>query len=394
MDIFWNRHTKGFLLKLLQCFPVKRNRILCFSWGGQQYSDNPKAITNELLKNKVQNDWEIIYAFYNPQDFITQLPDGIGSVSIGSFRYFYLLATSHIVISNTRIDRFLWPFKKRNDQLYIQTMHGGHGLKRIELDVKESLSNDYVDSIYAESQRTDLMISDSTFFTRLIRSAFAYPDGEVLEVGLPRNDIFFIPETEKLDLRKKVLAKLGFHENKCNTINTIIYCPTFRNNHRRDVYGFNVDKVLSAFERRFGGEWYVLVSSHPNMKSYYQQLYDFNHPRLVDVGNYPDLQELLVISDVAITDYSSAGFEFTLSNKPVFILARDCSDYDRGFYFRMPELPFPFADNDDQLCENILNFNYDVYRAKLQKFNEQVVGLKETGRASKIVAEWIISHSK
>lgn len=395
LRIIWNRKTRFLILFLLKFFPINRNRVIALCWGGKNYNCNPRAITDELIRRQScfkQNDKLVIfYAFEDVDEYKSILPVEIVPVQIGSLYYFYLLATSHFIISNTRIGGgVLWPFPKKKKQYYIQTMHGGHGMKRQELEVKDSLSEEYIKVLFDDAKRTDLMISDSTFWTKLARTVFAYPKGEILECGLPRNDLFFISEKEKQELKKEYLCKLEIGYELNVPINTLVYCPTFRNNGRRDVYGFDTDKIIFELENRFGGIWYILVSSHPNMRDYYHEIYDFSHPRMVDIGTFPDLQPFLIFSDAAITDYSSAGFEFTLTGKPLFLHVKDLQDYDRGVYFDMHKLPFPFSDNDGQLCMNIRTFDKKEYHYQLESFNREIIGLKERGESSRKVVDWIL----
>lgn len=375
--IIWNTHTRGTVLTLLQHLPIKKGRIICICWGGAKYTCNPKAITDEILRQKatgrLTKDIEIWYAFQNPSLWRKEVPDEINVTELGSLEYFKLLATSQFIVSNIRLVGLNWPFPKRKGQYYIQTMHGGHGIKRVELDVKDELPDEYIVQAIEDTKRTDLMLSDSDYWTHVYRTAFDY-HGEVLEKGLPRNDVFFSE-----DIRQK----------EADSNKYLIYTPTFRANGRRDVYGFDVDKIISALEKRFGGIWHIWVSSHPNMKDYYREIYDFSHPRLIDMGQYPDLQELLVKADALITDYSSAEMDFSLTGRPVFQLIRDSKDYDRGTYLEPRSLPFPYSENDDELCDNILNFDEERYTSELKKFNSTVIGLKETGHAAESVVSWI-----
>lgn len=380
--LVWNRHTRDVVLSILDVLPVMYNRILCLCWNGNKYSCNPKAVTDEILLRKLNGEKlpEVWYAFTDPKQFNYEIPEGIQSVKLGSLKCYFLLATSRFILSNTRIGVDQWPFRKKKRQYYIQTMHGGHGLKRQELEVSDSLSEEYIQMLHRDSLRIDLMISDSAFWTKLARTIFAYPKGEILECGLPRNDIFF-------DEKLKEKMEDPNRDNK----RYLIYCPTFRSNGETSVYGFDVDRVVGVLEKRFGGEWYIRVHCHPNMLNIFHEIYDFSHPRMIDVAN-EELQSLLVTSDAAITDYSSAGFEFALTNRPVFLLAKDVKEYDRGMYFSPRELPFPFAESDDELCACIENFDNDKYLADLKKFNEDVIGLKETGMAASAVVGWIVKR--
>ncbi len=359
------------------------------SWNGAQYNCNPRAIAEAIARDtKALESFEPNYAFVNPDKF-PDVPAQIHKVEIGSLEYYYLLATSQFIVSNIRFAGIYFPYKK-NSQAYIQTMHGGHGIKRVEFDAE--LSADYVKSALEDTRRTDMMPSDSRYWTNIYRTAYRYT-GEVLEVGLPRNDIFFAPNYIKDDLRQQVFETVGLDDENSN-IRLLIYTPTFRGNGRRDVYGFNVDNVIQALETRFGGQWHVLISSHPNMRSYYRDIYDFSHPQTHDVGTYPDLQELLVVSDVLITDYSSAEMDFSLTKRPIFQLIRDLADYDRGTYISPVDLPFPYAENDAELVQNILSFDEKKYLSDLEAFNRDIIGLNETGHASEAVIRWMLEKMK
>lgn len=396
-SLIWNKYTRSLVLWILvHLLPIKHNRVICICWGGTKYNCNPRAITDRMLKEGLvdkskKNSVEVIYAFINPSQFAKEFPKEFIAVEIGGLRYFYYLATANFIISNTRLGGSInWPFKKKKGQYYIQTMHGGHGMKKQELEVCDTLSEDYIKTLYEDASRIDLMISDSMFWTEKARTIFAYPEGEILEVGLPRNDIFFTTDAVKMQMKKDICSNHGI--NYIPNTKFLVYCPTFRNNGRKDVYGFCVDETIKALETRFGGSWYILVSSHPNMLSFYQDIYDFSHPRMIDVGK-DDLQPILVASDAAITDYSSAGFEFALSGNPCFLLCRDLGDYDRGVYFDMKTLPFPYAETEEELVQNIMNFDNDQYNKELEIFNNEIIGLNETGHAAEAVVDWMVTKS-
>lgn len=349
---------------------------MCVCWSGTQYNCNPRAIVETMaemgLTEGPSKQFNVYFAFSEPNKFKSELPKGVHAVVLGSCEYYKLISTSQFIISNTHIGgESIWPMSKRKGQIYIQTLHGGHGIKKVEHDA--DLPDFYVKIINEDSSRINLMLSDSVYMSNELRSAFKY-SGEVLECGLPRNDIFYKQQSTALNEKRY-----------------LIYAPTFRNNGRKDVYGFDVDRIIQAFETRFGGEWYIRVSSHPNMRTYYHEIYDFSHPRLIDIGGQ-DLQQFLPVSDALITDYSSAEMDFSLTGRPVFQLCRDRNDYDRGFYINPEDLPFPYAENDDELERNVLNFDEQKYKAELDVFNRDVIGLKETGHASEAVVQWMLNH--
>ena len=375
IDLIWNSKSREIVVAFLRTFmPIRKGRVLCVCWSGRKYGCNPKSISDYIINS--QNDrFEIAYAFFNPISFADKLPGKIKSIEIGQLYYYYWLATSQFIISNTRFSGSFFPYKKEGQQ-YIFTGHGGNGIKKIEFDT-DSLPKSYMQMALEDSSRIDLFLSGSAFRSRVIRSAYRY-SGEILEQGTPRNDAYI------------QAIKDQARENNSRNKHYLIYTPTFRGNGRRDVYGFDVDRIIAALETRFGGEWYIRISSHPNMSSYYQEIYDFSHPRIIDVGKL-ELQPLLASSDALITDYSSAEMDFSLTKRPIFQLCKDRADYDRGFYINPESLPFPYAETDDQLVTNILNFDNEKYLSELEQFNREVIGLNETGHASEAVVEWMIN---
>lgn len=361
-------------LLLMRLLPLHKGRVIFLCWNGQSYGCNPKAIADTIVNNpSLASRFDVWFAFCSPKDFSNCVPEHIRIVELGSFEYYILLFTSNFIVSNIHCSGDFFPYKKRG-QIYIFTGHGASGIKKIEHDAL-SLDKEFLKYADVDVKRIDLFLSCSCFRSGIIRSAYQY-NGEILETGAPRNDVFF----------KSEFAKSA--ESACKKY--LIYTPTFRNNGRKDVYGFDVDKVISALESRFGGEWYIRVSSHPNMRGYYHEVYDFSHPRLIDVGN-EDLQPLLLTSDALITDYSSAEMDFSLTGRPIFQLCKDCQDYDRGFYLNPETLPFPYAETEEQLVQNILSFDADKFAKDLEAFNRDVIGLHETGHAAEAVVEWMIN---
>jgi len=364
-------------LNALRVLPLHKGRVMCLCWKGGGYGCNLKSISDAIAFNSCWTEvFDVWYAFKDPNRFRKQLPKSVNAVEIGTLEYYHLLATSQFVISNIHCAGEFFPYK-RPGQIYIFTGHGSSGIKTIEFDT-DSLSEEYMQMASEDTSRMDLFLSCSSFRSKVIRSAYRYR-GEILEKGTPRNDCYI-----------RSLSTAGREAVGTSQKRYLVYTPTFRGNGRRDVYGFDVDRVVAALETRFGGEWYVRISSHPNMRDYYREIYDFSHPRLIDVGN-EDLQPLLFTSDALITDYSSAEMDFCMTERPVFQLCKDRKDYDRGFYINPEDLPFPYAETDEQLIKNILRFDEVKYLSDLEKFNTEVIGLHETGYAAEAVVEWMLS---
>lgn len=358
-------------------FPIKKNRIVLSSFYGKGYGDNPKYIAEQLYE--MDNSLDLIWVVESSEK-IASLPNYIKPCVRGSMQYYYYMNTAKVWVDNCR-SHFL---NKKRKQKYLQTWHG-FALKRIEKDVEDSLSQQYVRTAVHDSDMIDAIVSDSRHMTNIYKKSFWY-NGRVYEWGAPRNDILITSHKNGI-IRKKVCEIYGL-SNECKFV---IYAPTFRSNRSLDYYKMDFSRVINACERKFGGEFVVLVRLHPNIadKSYELGL---NGSTAIDASGYPDIQELLAVSDVAISDYSSIMFDFATTNKPCFQFSTDIEDYlkDRNFYFQLDKLPFPLAKSNDELEQIILNFNQYNYAEEISKFFSEVKMVRD-GDASKKSAELILS---
>lgn len=357
--------------------PVKKNRVVLCSYYGRGYSDNPKAIAQALLERDAQA--ELIW-LVKDQAEAASLPAGITPCPYDSPRRVWALATARVWVDNCRkYDRF-----KKKKQFYLQTWHG-FPLKRIEKDALENLPPDFERGARKDSRHTDLLLSNSSFTTKVLRRCFWY-DGEIAEYGTPRNDVFFAPQPQT---RQKVLDCFGLSRER----KLVLYAPTFRADHSVDAYRLEARGLLEACRSRFGGQWSLLARLHPNVASQSGSLFAYDGEQVLDATLYPDMQELLCACDLLVTDYSSCMFDFALSGKPCLRFALDIEAYrqDRGFYFPLDEVPFPLADSNEALQKAVMNFDQAAYEARWQDF-ARANGFREDGYASQRCAQWILDR--
>jgi CDP-glycerol glycerophosphotransferase len=348
------------MVYIFNCLPIKNNKIFLFSYYGSQYGCNPKYITEYILNNYPKGKFDVVWAFNNLDDksYLT----GFRKVKVMSLRYFYELCTSKVIITNFRTTDL---FIKRKKQYYIQTWHSSLRLKHIEKDAKESLPQQYIQMAKKDSLKCDLLLSGCEYSTRIFKRAFWY-GGEIFEHGSPRNDILF---HENYSLRKKVCNQLNIDTRK----KIILYAPTFRKGNNLDAYDLDYGNVLTKTANRFGGEWIILVKLHPHLLSKSGQI-SFGE-KVLDVTSYDDIQELLSVADVLITDYSSLMFDYSITKRPCFLYVPDLKEYvqnDRSLYFDIKELPFISANSNQELQVQIEEFNEKQYNTDLSDFLDHI----------------------
>lgn len=115
--------------------------------------------------------------------------------------------------------------------------------------------------------------------------------------------------------------------------------------------------MVRTLEERFGGTWKVLLRHHFHNRKAGAKVR--GNEFLINATGYVDMQELLVASDIGISDYSSWVCDIVLMKKPVFLYTADLDEYnnERGLYYPLETTPFPIAINNDELTRNILEFD-------------------------------------
>lgn len=361
---------------LFRIIPIDKKKIVIQCFKGMGYIDSLKYIHEQFLNENL----DVNCVWLTKVQYIEQFPDSIKLVPYNSIRAIYELATAKIWIDNCRKESNV---RKRKKQFYIETWHNGISLKRVEKSVEHNLSEEYVKSAKNDSTLVNAFISNSDFATKRYKKDFWY-NGRIIESGLPRNDLFFKDETVKRKIKNRICDYFNIQQDT----KILLYAPTFRRNFDTDIYLKDLSSVIQELKKRFGGEWIALVHLHPNV-AYKSKEIKYNDT-YINSNDYYDFQELILCSDVLLTDYSSTMFEFSFNFKPVFLFMSDLETYinDRNFEIELAKLPYPIANNLNELTEKIAEFNEEKYCLELSVFLKSL-GLKERGEASQMIVNEI-----
>ena len=235
-------------------------------------------------------------------------------------------------------------------------------------------------------QSVDLLLSNSDFETEVFQTAY-WKDVPSVRVGHARNDIFFLKDEEKIaKIRKKVCRFLDIDENR----QIFLFAPTHRDDVDENYEALDYALLKKALEERFGGKWQIVIRLHNRLKKESRMWLNDLPSYVSDATLYEDMQELLLVTDVGVTDYSSWIFDYVLSRKPGFIIELGLEDFkeSRGFYYPIETTPFPIAKDSKELAECIRTFDESKYLKDVDRFLEER-GCMEDGQASKRIAEKI-----
>ncbi|MFE7564966.1 CDP-glycerol glycerophosphotransferase family protein [Kitasatospora sp. NPDC057500] len=298
--------------------PLRDTVLYNVALGGL-YADSPRAIHEELVRRGLP-----LEHLWGTDDLQADLPQSAGAVRLWSPEWFEALATAKYVVTSAHLPDF---FVRRPGQIVLQTWHGSP-LKQLGHDFEKVWFTDahYLKGLVKEVPNWSILLAGSTWAAPVLRRAFDFK-GEILESGLPRNDVFFSPDKEKT--AERVRERLGLPEGK----KVVLYAPTWREDRRRHYGGYqlNLQLDLAAAQAALGEDQVLLVRRHANVR---EQIAEAGNGYVWDVSSYPDMAELLLVADVLVTDYAASTFDFAATGKPILFFTYDLAHYRdnlRGF---------------------------------------------------------------
>jgi CDP-glycerol glycerophosphotransferase len=329
-----------FMLRTLQRLPADDNLVVFESGVGRQYADSPRYVYEELVarKSPLRKVWAYNGKIHHRDDRTRVVPRLSPS-------YFWSLGRARYWVNNQNFPHYV---HRRPDGVYVQTWHGTP-LKRMLHDLDTIVGRDegYINRVTTAAEQWSLLASPSPWATDRLRSAFRY-QGPVVEVGYPRNDIFF--RDDQADIGASVRRRLGIPADKT----VVLYAPTFRDDQASGSsrFEFRLPLDLDTMHSSLGDDVVFLIRQHGLVRSRVD-IPEGLATSVKDVSSYPEIQELFLASDVLVTDYSSVFFDFACLRRPVIFYAYDLESYRdelRGFYLDYEtELPGPIVTTEKEL---------------------------------------------
>lgn len=322
-------------------FKTDPDLVLFISYGGQKYDDSPRAVYEYLQKHPISSSQRLIWAFTDPNEF----PQITSKVKVDTLRYYIMALRAGFWITNSSASRGLNFKKKRTKNILFQ--HGLTGIKKIGVDIQQPEKafkigfNEQFDAIFVEGKKE----------IPLLTHAWQKGPSIFHLTGLPRNDDLAVVSNNEIEAIK---TRLGIPLTK----KVIMYAPTFREFSRsedgRNALGIPID--FSKWEAALGQEFVLLITAHYEVSKLLDELPDNDF--IINAFKYPVLNDLIKVSDILISDYSSIVFDYSIMERPIFCYGYDYDDYlvERGLgqLFSHGVLR-----TEDELLSAIKSINYD-----------------------------------
>lgn len=333
--------------------------ILFVSYGGKRFDDSPKCLYEAMLRDPRFEGCRLVWAFQSPDSHT--LPRG-EKVKIDTPRYFHTLMRAGIWITNSSMTRGL--YVRGTHTFSVNTWHGTP-IKRIEHESKTARN-----FLAHKTIHDDVRLCQGTYERDIFLRVFDSSEHDYHLTGLPCNDRLATPLTEA---QKQALSqRLGLPTDK----KVILYAPTYRDDERDSMGTIHATLHLTPpkWQEALGDEYILLVRLHYEVAEA-QPLPPSDIIR--DVSDYPDINDLILLSDLLVSDYSSIFFDYAITGKPMLCYTYDYDHYEamRGLYFdiRSALCMTGRSDTEDQLIHEILTMDVAEKCAITRRFREQYV---------------------
>lgn len=326
--------------------------ILFSSFAGKKYNDSPKVLFEQMREDPRFKGYRMVWAFVEPEKFDIK---GAEKIKIDTWTYFKTALKAGIWVCSVNIERGL-SFKPKRT-VYINTWHGA-GTKKIGNACNGR--KDY------DLSSVDMMLVQSEFEKEIFLRDFQAREDAILKIGFPRNDeLFHITGDKRKELRKQFNIPDGKK--------VILYAPTWRDSKDGGLsYTVEPPIDIDKWRKHFEDEYVMLFRMHTFTTKFNMVYDDFAR----DTTNYDNLNHILAITDVLITDYSTIVYDSAVAGIPFICFGFDYETYrdERGFYFDLNEVyPGGVLHSEDEVMERIEQLAKDGFGKDYQAFRDKYI---------------------
>ena len=359
--------------------PLDESAVYLSTYAGSTATDSQLAIHEHLRRTRPD-----LTLYWGVADHASRVPEGGIPVVLQSPEWYRVIGTAKYLVQNIDFDRW---WRKREGQRFLQTFHGypakSMGLRMWRAKMFSPLRCE------AELDRTtagwDLILTPTPEMDRYYREEYAY-DGPIHSEGYPRDDALVLPSAAEDRERTRNLLGIGSHQK------VVLYAPTWRDhlalNYRSAKMVEHLDVVAAS--EALGDEYVILLRGHRfNSKGSERSE---RTARIIDVTDYPEINDLILASDAAVLDYSSLRFDFALTGRPMVFLVPDLSDYTggiRGFLYDYADTaPGPMLDTAEEVVAALSDLDRleAEHRDQIAAFNAKYQYTQD-GKATERVVE-------
>jgi teichoic acid ribitol-phosphate primase len=329
-------------------------RVVLATAHAEHIGGNLAAIREKLHSG--HPDIEVVILAHRPgRGLRTKLVAAMQAVAAG-----YQLGRARLFV----VDDYFFPIyaiRPRRGTTIVQTWHASGAFKKMGYSLagkQFGADASLLRRVRIHSNYDVCLISSMHVLPHYVDAFRLPPDRFTSRVGVPRTDVLLAPDADAR--ATAVRERHGIAAGR----RVVLYAPTFRGDRITDARTTR-DLDLRVLHAALGDDHVLLLRLHPFVRSAVEpdsQLDGF----VVDVSDHSDVNELLLCSDVLVTDYSSIIYDFSLLGRPMVFFTPDRAAYERerGFYFDYDEVPGPIFDTTPPLATYLRDAEFDVARVE------------------------------
>ena len=367
--------------------------ILYDSYFGRGMICNPYALFLELINNEDFKDYTHVWVIedrYGNEPIMKQFQNhkNVFAIARHSDDHLRYLASAKYIITNVSLPFY---YCKKEGQVYINTWHGTP-IKSLGFDMPDAPIT--ISNVLRNFLSTDYIVSANPFLTSVFLDKYKLDglyEGTIIEEGYPRNDRLFHADKEVVISN---LQKYGIDIDSKKEI--ILYAPTWKGsdyNHPEIDVNEYIDFKRTIESMIDTDKYQILLKPHQVV---YKELKKSGRMSDSLIPAFIDTNELLAITDILISDYSSIFYDYLATDKPVIFYIPDLEDYKnyRGLYIEPEELPGPCLTNLSDIGK-VIN-NLDIYMNKYRPSYEKAKDFacpKDDGNVAKRIID-VVFYNK
>jgi len=341
--------------------PMQNNKILMFTTARGRLGGNLLAIKNYIERNGL--DFELTaFTSVNMPDLKTVAGE---------------MAQSRFILVDD-YEPMVYTIKLRAGQELVQVWHAMGAFKKFGYSRSTANKASLTHKNYTKA------IVSSAEIAGVYAEAFGIDESRVFPVGVPRTDLLFDKE-----YKEKTIARLYEKQPLLKNKKICLFAPTFRGSNVNDGYYPEEFFDAAEFAAALPADWAVIIKYHPFIKNA-PDIPTGVKNRVFDFSDEREINDILFITDVLVTDYSSVIFENAVLDNALVLYAPDLDDYtgDRGFYYAYDAYACgAVVRNKSSLAQAVLDADSSCSEA--QAFKRRFVSMCD-GNSCKRFAEEIL----
>ncbi len=346
----------------------KKKKILFMSETRDEMQGNLLALNKRMIEKNLDKEYKFYYSFKKVLSDKKSIIYYLKTIA--------LLAKVHYIF----IDDYapIFNLVKLKDTKLIQLWHAGVGFKSVGYSRFGKSGSPH--PLVSPHRAYDYAVVASPNLIKTYQEVFGLTKKHFLAPGMLRLDGYLDEDTIK-NAKEKIYDKYPMLKDK----QVILFAPTYRGADQPSAYyDFSKIDMEKLYDTCKKNKYITIFKFHPFIKEKIK-IDEKYKDYLIDVSDYPDINELFYITDILITDYSSNIYEFSLFSKPIIFFDYDLEKYAilRGVHSNLENSPGNVVRTFDEVIMLLKNKKFDI--DKVKKFKEENILIQDSKACDRLL---------